>query len=214
MVWAWQLWLSPRPRRRTANTSQESFVTSGNAALYETVSKPGGLWAIKETHYIENPVVKAGLSGPPLHIHLRQDEYFKVEQGTLGIITDGVEQVLTNDDAVLFIPAGTRHRFWSHRTASENLVFSAWADPCKDVDHIIDVNFLRNAVGYLADCEKNGLQPSLLQLILFFHNASSLVSPEICNWMPIWLLVWIHIAGAWIAETVLGYERCYPEYTK
>jgi hypothetical protein len=66
MVWAWQLWLSPRPRRRTANTSQESFVTSGNAALYETVSKPGGLWAIKETHYVENPVVKAGLSGPPL----------------------------------------------------------------------------------------------------------------------------------------------------
>ena len=66
MVWAWQLWLSPRPPRRTANTSQQSFVTSGSAALYETVSKPGGLWAIKETHYKENPVVKAGLSGPPL----------------------------------------------------------------------------------------------------------------------------------------------------
>ena len=66
MVWAWQLVLSPRPRRRTVNTSQESFVTSGGAALYETVSKPGGLWAMKETHYIENPAVKAGLSGPPL----------------------------------------------------------------------------------------------------------------------------------------------------
>lgn len=96
------------------------------------------------------------------------------------------------------------HRFWSHKSASENLVFSAWADPCKDRDHIIDVNFLRNAVGYLADCEKNGLQPSLFQLILFFHNASSLLSLEICDWMPIWLLIWIHIAGAWIAETMLG----------
>lgn len=55
------------------------------------------------------------------HIHLRQDEYFKVEQGTLGIIPDGVEHVLTDDD------------------------------PFKDVDHIVDVNFLRNAVGYVAD---------------------------------------------------------------
>ncbi|MCJ1327608.1 hypothetical protein MMC10_004279 [Thelotrema lepadinum] len=108
MVSAWQQWLSPRPKHRTVNIHQESFVSSGNAALYETVEKPDGLWAIRETHYIENPVVKAGLSGPPLHIHLLQDEYFKVEQGTLGVIKDGVEYVLTKDDAVLFIPAGKR----------------------------------------------------------------------------------------------------------
>jgi hypothetical protein len=86
-------------------------------------------------------------------------------------------------------PRTCSHRFWSHKSASENLVFSAWADPCKDRDFIIDVNFLHNAVGYLADCEKNGLQPSIFQLILFFHNASSLVSLEGCDWMPIWLLV-------------------------
>ena len=36
-----------------------------NAALYETVSKPGGLWATTMTHYIKISVVKAGLSGPP-----------------------------------------------------------------------------------------------------------------------------------------------------
>lgn len=132
----------------------------------------------------------------------------------MGIVTDGVEHVLTKDDEILFIPAGTRHRFWCHGSASENLVFAAWADPCKDRDHILDVNFLRNIVGYLADCEKTGLKPSPFQLMLFFNNASSLLSPEFCDWMPIRLLIWIHIAVAWIAETVLGYERCYPEYTK
>lgn len=72
------------------------------------------------------------------------------------------------------------------------------------MDHIFDVNFLRNVVGYFHDCEKYRLQPSNFQLILFVHNASSLLSPEIYNWMPIWLLIWIHIAGAWIAETILG----------
>ena len=101
-------------------------------------------------------------------------------------------------------PRYRSHRFWSHKSATENLIFSAWADPCKGRDHILDVNFLRNAVGYLADCEKSGLQPSLFQMVLFWHNASSLISPKFCGWMPIWLLVWIHIVGAWVAETMLG----------
>lgn len=50
--------------------TKESFVAPDNAALYETVPKPNGLWAIRETHYIENPIVKAGLSGPPLLVRM------------------------------------------------------------------------------------------------------------------------------------------------
>ncbi|RYP12908.1 hypothetical protein DL765_007124 [Monosporascus sp. GIB2] len=214
MVWAWQQWLSPRPQHRTVNTSRVSFLTSGNAALYEPLSKPDGLWYVRETHYIENPIVKAGLSGPPLHIHLQQDEYFKVEQGVLGAVKDGVEYAITKNDGILFIPAGTRHRFWSHKSATESLVFSAWADPCKDRDHILDLNFLRNIVGYLADCDKAGLKPSPFQLILFFDNASSLLCPPFLNWMPVWLLTWVHHGLAWIAESLLGYKTSYPEYTK
>ena len=42
------------------------------------------------------------------HIHLAQDEYFKVEQGVLGAVKDGVEYAITKDDGVLFIPAGVR----------------------------------------------------------------------------------------------------------
>lgn len=43
------------------------------------------------------------------HIHLEQDEYFQVEQGVLGAVTDGKEHALTKDDGVLVIKAGTRY---------------------------------------------------------------------------------------------------------
>ena len=66
MVWAWQQWLSPRPQHRTPNNTQTSFPHLGGAALYEPLSKLDGLWYVRETHYIDNPLTRAGLSGPPL----------------------------------------------------------------------------------------------------------------------------------------------------
>lgn len=42
------------------------------------------------------------------HIHLLQDEYFQVEQGVLGAVTNGKEHALTKDDGILVIRAGTR----------------------------------------------------------------------------------------------------------
>ncbi|KAK6221164.1 hypothetical protein QIS74_04893 [Colletotrichum tabaci] len=214
MVWAWQNWLSPRPQHRTKNNAQLSFPHLGNAALYEPLSKPGGLWYVRETHYIENALVRAGLSGPPLHIHRLQDEYFKVEQGVLGVVKNGVEYAVTKDDGDFYIPAGTRHRFWAHKSGTENLVFTVWLDPCKDVDFLLDVNFLRNLSGYVDDCLKAGIKPSVFQIILFTENATSLLCPPFLNWMPTWFLVWAHCGLAWIAETVLGYKRSYPEYTR
>jgi hypothetical protein len=37
-----------------------------------------------------------------------QDEFFKVEQGVLGAVKDGVEYAITKDDGVFHIPRGTR----------------------------------------------------------------------------------------------------------
>ena len=42
------------------------------------------------------------------HIHRLQDEYFKVEQGVLGVVKNGVEYTVTKDDGTFHIPAGTR----------------------------------------------------------------------------------------------------------
>jgi hypothetical protein len=66
MAWAWQLWLSPRPVRRRIDASQKTFMAAGNMARFEILDEPDGRWGLRETHYIDNPRVKAGLSGPPL----------------------------------------------------------------------------------------------------------------------------------------------------
>ncbi|RYP45557.1 hypothetical protein DL768_008106 [Monosporascus sp. mg162] len=128
-VWVWQLWLSPRPKRRTNIASQSTFTTAGGAAVYEFLIEDDGSWGVGETHFIDNPIVKAGLSGPPLHIHLAQDENFTVEKGVLGTITDGKTYALTKADGKLTIKAGTRHRFWCHESSTEDLVFHGWIDP-------------------------------------------------------------------------------------
>lgn len=42
-------------------------MTSGNMALFEFLrDDDDGRWVVRETHYIDNPQVRKGLSGPPL----------------------------------------------------------------------------------------------------------------------------------------------------
>ncbi|KAF1919307.1 hypothetical protein BDU57DRAFT_512329 [Ampelomyces quisqualis] len=214
MVWPWKQWPSPPRRQRSMTNPLSAFHHLGDAALYEPLSMPNGRWVIRETHYIKNPLVKAGLSGPPIHIHLQQDEFFKVEQGVLGAIKDGVEYTITKDDGVFVIPKHVRHRFWCHKSSTEDLVFTVWLDPCTETDHLFDLNILRNLTGYMEDCLKAGLEPSPWQMLLFFEDSSSALVPPVLSWMPNWLLTSVHHGLALYAENVLGYKRSYPEYVK
>lgn len=99
----------------------------------------------------------------------------------------------------------SRHRFWAHKSATESLVFHGWADPQeKDRLHILDENFLRNLQGYLADCHKADLKPSIFQLVLFSYEASTLATPPF--WVPLWFLTGFnHVLACWIAARLLGY---------
>lgn len=65
MVRAWQLWLSPRPQRSSIASSSHIY-SNDDAALFEFLKEEDGRWMVRETHYIDNPLVKKGLSGPPL----------------------------------------------------------------------------------------------------------------------------------------------------
>ena len=66
MANALQHWLSARPVR-TNVAAQETAHSAGEAILYEFLrSQDDGRAIVQETHYISNPTVKAGLSGPPL----------------------------------------------------------------------------------------------------------------------------------------------------
>lgn len=66
MVRSWQLWLSPRPLRRTRTPSAPRMLSPHDAALYEFLYEKDGRFVVKETHYANNQAVRAGISGPPL----------------------------------------------------------------------------------------------------------------------------------------------------
>ncbi|KAF2685187.1 hypothetical protein K458DRAFT_365440 [Lentithecium fluviatile CBS 122367] len=210
MARGWQHWLSPRPLRRTATSSEPRILAAHDAALFEFLKDEDGRWVVRETHYIDNKVVRDGLSGPLLHIHWLQTEYFQVEQGVIGIMKNEKEVVATKDDGIVEIPAGTRHRFWAHASGNEDLIFKVWAEP-QGLDHSFDENFLRNFVGYQHDCQKENLTPSVFQLMLMSYNSSTIATPPF--WMPIWILKSVHyVLAVWVGAGLLGYEASYPEY--
>ncbi|KAI1119039.1 hypothetical protein F5Y14DRAFT_396263 [Nemania sp. NC0429] len=66
MVRSWQLWLSPRPLRRTETPAEGRVLSPFGAALYEFFTREDGHMIVKETHYANNKVVQNGQSGPPL----------------------------------------------------------------------------------------------------------------------------------------------------
>ena len=104
-----------------------------------------------------------------------------------------------------------RHRFWPHASGTENLVFNVWTEP-QGIDHSFDANFLRNFIGYLADCTRSDLKPSLFQILLICYDAGTVLTPDF--WVPLWFLkVLHHIAAYWIAMRLLGYVPT-PELLK
>ncbi|KAI3324039.1 hypothetical protein HD806DRAFT_58928 [Xylariaceae sp. AK1471] len=211
MVWSWQLWLSSRPAHRTNIATQTKFTTAGNAAVYDFLTEDDGSWGVRETHYMDSSITRAGLSGPPLHVHLFQDEYFTVEKGVLGVVTDSKTHALTKADGTLKIKAGTRHRFWFHESSTEDVVFRGWIDS-QDKDQGLDRDVLRNYQGYIVDCRKNNLEPSFFQLALIMYDASTILTPPF--WMPLALLTGLnHMLARWMGQYLLGYKSTYPEYT-
>ncbi|KAL6695687.1 hypothetical protein J3F84DRAFT_349002 [Trichoderma pleuroticola] len=211
MVSAWQLWLSPRPQRSVIAFSSHIY-SSDNAALFEFLKEDDGRWVVRESHYINNPLVKDGLSGPPLHIHWKQAEYFQVEQGVIGIHKDRKQVRATKDDGVIEVPAGTRHKFWAHPSSQEDLIFKVWAEP-QGLDNSFDEKFIRNLIGYQRDCKMANMAPSIFQLMLICYDCATLATPPF--WTPLWLLRSVqYILAYWIGGRLLGYEPSYPEYYK
>jgi uncharacterized cupin superfamily protein len=104
-----QQWLSPRPAQRTTTAHEASVFAPEDAVLYNFIQNAEGLSAVRETHYISNKVVRGGRSGPPLHIHLRQEETFQVQQGVLGVVVNGKKHAVSKDDGPISVPAGARY---------------------------------------------------------------------------------------------------------
>lgn len=168
------------------------------------------------THCIPD---KKSMFNPPLHLHLFQNEYFSVREGTglwhLPTNTDASrrQQIKRPGDEPIFLPKGQFHRF-ENVSPSEKLVVDIQIDP-ETMPRGTEERFFRNFFGYLEDCSTSGTGPSLFQLQLFLHTVDGPLAIPIPG--PNWLKWWVSrlfclLTGVVIGEWLLGYKRSYPEY--
>ncbi|KAG8158053.1 hypothetical protein KVR01_011814 [Diaporthe batatas] len=196
---------------RENRAHQASLFTADDAVKHDFVKNTAGVSAVRETHRIRNQGVREGRSGPPLHIHLRQEETFEVQQGVLGVVLNGKEHAVSKDDGRIVVPCGARHRFWAHESSTEDLIVTFWFEP-QGLDHGVDESFMRNVTGYVRDCERHRMAPSVFQIMLFMYHSDMVLTPPF--WTPVWLLVALHhVLAYWVGAGLLGYKASYPEYS-
>lgn len=73
--------------------------------------------------------------GPPLHVHLAEDEEGRVESGTLSAVIEG-RRATAGAGESLSIPRGAAHRWWN--AGDEPLVFTGFARPVVDLDRFLE----------------------------------------------------------------------------
>jgi quercetin dioxygenase-like cupin family protein len=98
---------------------------------------------------VEN-LIKPG-SGPPMHVHFKQDESLTVVKGKIGVqVMGGKEEFYGEGDTVTF-HAGQAHRFWNAGT--EPMICKGWVKPAHNIEY-----FLTNI--YESIKQNGGKQPN------------------------------------------------------
>jgi mannose-6-phosphate isomerase-like protein (cupin superfamily) len=167
------------------------------------------------THRIPS---KKSMFNPPLHLHLYQTELFTVRSGK------GIWHLPTHADPAkrkttltagqdIWLPAGIFHRF-ENPSEDEELVVDIRIEP-PTAPWGIEERFFRNFFGYLEDCTRSGVSPSIFQLELFLHTVDGPIAipvpgPDSLKWWA--SRIFCLILGVVIGEWLLGYKRSYPEY--
>jgi quercetin dioxygenase-like cupin family protein len=126
----------------------------------------------REVLYLEGSL-PPHCEGPPMHIHVDQDESGEVVSGRLSAIVNGKTITLGTGERAFF-PRGVRHRWWN--AGDEPLVFKGKAEPAGDLDQFLEGMFA------IINASASG-RPSLFHIAhLSLRHPSQRVSPA-----PAWI---------------------------
>lgn len=146
---------------------------------------------------------------PPPHYHLFSDEYFYITSGagTWHLWNKSIQ--LSKGDSIC-VPTRTWHWFEGDASSEEPLTIAVKYDKGQAA---MEERFFRNTLGYLADCRREGLGPSVFQLMIFFMYDEMtpglrIVPFELLNLLLNALLMYI-LGGVGL---LMGYRVSYPEY--
>lgn len=155
----------------------------------------------------------------PLYLHLYQNEYFRVREGTglwhLTTISNPAlrKQLIRAGDKPIILSAAKLHRF-DNTSTTERLIVDIRIDP-ETQPRGVEEAFFRNFFGYLEGCRLSNVGPSVFQLCLFLYTvdgplAIPVTGPDCVKW---WVSrIFGLVLGVVIGEWILGYRRNYSEY--
>ncbi|PHN04311.1 cupin domain-containing protein [Flavilitoribacter nigricans] len=74
-------------------------------------------------------------SGPPFHVHYKQEESLTVVKGVMGYQIDGQEEKILEAGETVIFHRGQMHRFWN--AGSEILECKGWIKPANSLDYFL-----------------------------------------------------------------------------
>lgn len=117
-----------------------------------------------ETDYLEvENRIQPG-SGPPMHVHFRQDESLTVIQGRMGVQMPGQEPKFYGEGDSAEFEAGMPHRFWN--AGEELLICRGWIRPAHNIEY-----FLTEI--YRSTAANGGTRPSPFDAAWLMHKYRS-----------------------------------------
>ncbi|KAI0205338.1 hypothetical protein F4808DRAFT_473379 [Astrocystis sublimbata] len=207
------------------SAGQDKLIKFGGLLTTEFLEPPPGRsFMFRQTyrHRLNGPIpenlqqlIDAGLkpTGPPLHIHMFQTEYSKVESGIMGIVDDdGQHRHVRPEDGEFIIPAGSLHRFYIHPDSPEEMSVCFSASDA-GMDYQLDRVFFENWYGYWHDSLLHDGGMGLIQYLAIIDGGDMQAVPP--AWVPFRKLVgyWgTVIIGRWVGG-MLGYKPYFKEYT-
>lgn len=146
---------------------------------------------------------------PPPHYHLFADEYFLVTQGA-GTWHLWDRDVRLSAGDKIKVPARSWHWFEGDPSPDSPLTTEIYF---VKGDAVLEERFFRNVLGYLADCHREEVEPSICQLLLFFRAFEMVPGLRIARWETLNLVLntAIMYVGSLIG-TLMGYRSSYNEY--
>lgn len=74
-------------------------------------------------------------SGPPFHVHYKQEESLTVIKGVMGYQIDGQEEKLLKAGETVIFHRGQMHRFWN--AGNEVMECKGWVKPANSLDYFL-----------------------------------------------------------------------------
>lgn len=115
--------------------------------LPHTISNPFGEVLIFESKEIEDEVEKMIVrnkvspgSGPPYHVHFKQEESLTVVKGVMGYQVDGAEEKLLHEGESVLFKRGEMHRFWN--AGESPLECQGWIKPANTIDYFLTALYI------------------------------------------------------------------------